>query len=309
MPARWPPAGPRVGDRTAADAAARLISVVIPVRNGGDLIAQQLAALAAQTYDRDWEVIVADNGSDDDTREVVSGWAARLPALRIVDASDAPGAAHARNAGAAAAAGDLLAFCDADDEVGPTWLAGLAAAIQGGADLAGGPLDPDPLNDPRQQAWRPAQAADQLPVSAGFLPYAHCANLAVRRDVFVALGGFRADFALGDDVELSWRAQLTGYELTFAPSAVVHYRYRGGLRSLLRQFAAYGTIGPHLYAHYRDAGMPPSPAGPAARQWARLLLQLPIAAVSPGRRGDHLRRMALRWGRVRGSLRHRVAYL
>lgn len=284
------------------------VSVVIPVRNGSGLIEQQLDALTRQSYDGAWQVIVADNGSDDGTPDVVLRWSEQLPGLRVVDASDRPGAPHARNVGAAAAQGDVLAFCDADDVVAERWLEGLVSAFTDGADLVGGPIDPTCLNDDRSRAWRPATARFALPVSGGFLPYAYGANLAVRSDVLREVGGFDIDFTLGDDVDLCWRAQLAGHRIAFAPGATVHYRYRGGLRALLRQFRAYGTIGPHLYAHHRDVGMPPSPLRPALRQWARLLLTLPLVAGSPDRRGDVLRRLAMRWGRVRGSLRHRVAY-
>ena len=106
------------------------VSVVIPVLNGAATISQQLAALAGQTYRGPMEVLVADNGSTDATVEVVQALSGRLPGLRLVDASARVGTNHARNAGAAAAGGDLLAFCDADDVAAPGWLAGLVAGLE-----------------------------------------------------------------------------------------------------------------------------------------------------------------------------------
>lgn len=285
-----------------------LVSVVMPVRNAAREIEAQLAALEAQRYEGAWEVVVADNGSTDGTLAMLERWHGRLPGLRVVDASDRIGAAGARNAGAAAARGDLLVFCDADDVVAEGWLVALVRAAAD-APLVGGSIDPRRINPARLLVWRPAVAAEQLAVSGDYLPYAWTANLAIHADVFAAVGGFRTDFDVGEDVELSWRVQLAGHRLAFAGDAVVDYRYRDGLRALVRQYVAYGGIGPHLYSLYRDAGMPPSPAGPALRQWASLLVRLVLAVRSPERFGDVARRIAFRWGRVRGSLRHRVVYL
>ena len=99
-----------------------------------------------QTYTGPWEVVVVDNGSTDASVQVVEAWRERIPGLRIVDASGARGLNHARNRGADAARGDLLAFADADDEAVPGWLESLATAAAF-ADLVGGALDGDALND------------------------------------------------------------------------------------------------------------------------------------------------------------------
>ena len=64
----------------------RSVSVVMPTRNVAETVGGQLAALAAQTYTGDWELVVADNGSTDDTAPVLHRWADRIPHLRVVDA-------------------------------------------------------------------------------------------------------------------------------------------------------------------------------------------------------------------------------
>src|SRR5690606_10578144 len=92
------------------------ISVVIPARDAARWIDAQLGALACQEVPVPWEVVVADNGSTDDTVARAEAWADRLP-VRVVDASGRPGPNHARNQGTAAARGDLLLYCDADDVV------------------------------------------------------------------------------------------------------------------------------------------------------------------------------------------------
>lgn len=287
--------------------AAPFVSVVLPVLNGADTIGGQLAALAAQTYEGPWEVVVADNGSTDGTRELVVGYSGRL-SLVLVDAAARRGAAAARNAGARRARGDVLVFCDADDVVAPGWLAELVAALDG-ADAAGGAIDSAALNDPVSLQWRPPLPESSLPISHGFLPYALTANVAFRADAFFQLDGFREDYPAGEDVELMWRAQLAGLRVAFAPDAVVRYRYRAGLKALLRQYVQYGTIGPRLYRDFAAAGMPGSSLRAAIGPWLRLLARAPIALVSPARHGDTLRRLAFRIGRIRGSLAARVVYL
>src|SRR5512132_3931492 len=105
------------------------LSVIVPCRDAESTLAAQLEALSRQVYAGDWEVVVADNGSRDRSRELAASFAARLPGLRIVEAGEVRGAAHARNAGARAASHDRLLFVDADDEVGDEWVGALAEAL------------------------------------------------------------------------------------------------------------------------------------------------------------------------------------
>src|SRR5690349_18587996 len=98
------------------------LSVVIPCYNSATTLGDQLTALAGQRTRYSWEVLIADNGSRDDTVAVATAFRNRMPLLRIVDASSRRGAAYARNAGARAACGAALLFCDADDVMGEGYL-------------------------------------------------------------------------------------------------------------------------------------------------------------------------------------------
>ncbi|WP_115297382.1 glycosyltransferase family 2 protein [Dermacoccus nishinomiyaensis] len=99
------------------------LSVIICVLNGAHVIRQQLDALRAQRSRIRWEVIVADNGSTDDTRDVVEGIARNFPVpLRVIDASAKKGAGAARNSGAQESRARFLAFCDCDDQVAEGWV-------------------------------------------------------------------------------------------------------------------------------------------------------------------------------------------
>ena len=161
-----------------------LISVVVPVRNGMPWIEQQLQALSTQDVPAGWEVMVADNGSDDGTRSCVERWSARDPRIHLVDASARRGAAAARNMGVRSARAGFLAFCDADDVVRPGWVASMLLALRD-AELVAGVFDFGALDGAPKSLPAPA-ATRQL----GFLPFGLSANLAVRRDVFDAVHGF-----------------------------------------------------------------------------------------------------------------------
>ena len=286
-----------------------LVSVVIPVRNGAATLARQLEALANQTYQGRWEVVVADNGSTDGTVELVGEWTAKLPCLRLVDASDRVSTNHARNVGAAAARGDLLGFCDADDVATRGWLAAMVVALRS-YDLVGGRLDDGTLNDPVSRSWRARPDADGLPSALRFRPYATSANLGMRAEVLRALGGWNEDFVRGGtEVELCWRAQLAGYRLGYAPDAVMQYRYRTTRWAFAYQLYRYGRAEAQLFRAFRDRGAPRPSVYRACRAWAWTVVHLPYLLRSRTHQGRWLRTAAFRLGRLAGSVRFRTICL
>ncbi len=299
--------GQDVGGRRLR-AAPRLVSVIMPVRNTGPMVAGQLAAVAAQDHAGEWELLVVDNGCQDATLDIVAAWADRLPVV-VVDARDRPGINVARNRGAARARGDLLLFCDGDDEVGPGWISAMAREATRW-DLIGGRLDELTLNPPPRPSPRPRLPEDRLPLALGFLPFAPGANLGVWADVLAELGGFDERFILGnDDVELAFRAQVQGFEIGFAADAVVAYRHRVEPVAVFRQFRNYGRGEPLLYADFRSAGMTRAPWPQVIRRYGRLVLHAPRAARSPRHRGRYAITAGFTLGRLEGSLRRRVLYL
>jgi glycosyltransferase involved in cell wall biosynthesis len=285
-----------------------LVTVVVPARNAEHVLAGQLRALSEQEYTGAWEVVVADNGSTDGTAKVARAWMDRLPGLRTVDAAGRRGINHARNVGAAKAQGDLLVFCDADDEADAGWLGAMVAAART-ADIVGGFLDQTVLNSRRAASWRLPQPRDRLPEMMNYLPYAVGASLGVRTDVFHALGGFTEDYGGGgDDVELCWRAQLAGHTIAFAADAVMLYRLRERLGPLARQRYGYGRADAQLMKQFRAFGLPPVSAREATWSWLLGVCRLPTLA-SQGRAGMWVYGMAWRTGRLVGSIRYRVLCL
>jgi hypothetical protein len=248
-----------VGEREPARAGVD-VSVVVAARDAAATLPAQLAALAAQRPACRWEVLVADNGSTDGTPELVREVAREHDWLRLVDASATRGAGAARNAGARAARGDVLLFCDADDVVAPGWLDALHGAL-GRHQLAAGRLEWALLNA------RTARRSRALPQEDGLqhtepVPWLGCAsssNLGVRRALFERLGGFDTRARFLQDTDLCWRAQLAGGDLAFEPAAVVHMRLRRGLRGAWRQGRGTGMGQRWLAARYREVAA----AGPA----------------------------------------------
>jgi glycosyltransferase involved in cell wall biosynthesis len=285
-----------------------LISVVIPVLNGEDHVAGQLGALASQTYDGPWELVVVDNGCTDRTLEVVRTSAPGLPGLRIADATAKRGLSHARNVGAVAARGDFLTYCDADDVVSTGWLEAMAAAATD-SDLVGGRNEWEALNDPTVIAWRASRPMTELMRDHDFLRYASGGNLGVWTAVAREIGwDERFVFGSSDHV-FAWRAQLAGYHLSFAPDALVHLRFRNSVAATARQFYRYGRSGAQLHRAFRGAGIPKPDNRAALRKWRYLATHLSDLAASREHRGRWIRTAAYRFGRLEGSIRARAVVL
>jgi glycosyltransferase involved in cell wall biosynthesis len=200
-------------------------SVIIPVFNMASTIGVQLEALCRQTLSEAWEIIVADNGSTDRTRDIVSQFSASLP-ITWLDASGHPhSAAYARNCGASVAAGQYLYFVDADDQVDDHWLAGMSSALRE-HELVGCVLEYKKLNNRRdycEREWTLQKTS--LSNEYGFLPYCWGCGIGVRRVVHEAVAGFDSAFTRLEDIDYSWRIQLQlGITPFFVPDAICHYR-------------------------------------------------------------------------------------
>ena len=190
------------------------LSVVIPARDAADMIGRTVEAALAQDVDGDFEVVVVDDGSTDQTATI-----AKRAGARVVRNDTAVGPADARNAGVAAAAGELLAFTDADCEPQAGWLrAGVRALEQ--ADIVQGRVEPDPSAN-----LGPFDHTITVREESGLF---ETANLFVRREWFDRIGGFRAfiDPAkghFGEDLVFGWKVRREGGRFAFAADAVVHH--------------------------------------------------------------------------------------
>ncbi len=214
------------------------ISLIICSRNGRLRLPACLDAVK-MLDDGNYEVIVVDDGSSDGTAD----WLRQHATFAKIIELPASGLSAARNAGALAASGEILAFTDDDCRPDRLWLHGLREKFsQGGWHAIGGPnLPPDP------ESWSQAivTAAPGAPshvmlddVEAEHLP--GC-NLAVLKSAFLSIGGFDSAFeTAGDDVDFCWRLSNAGFRMGFSPAAFVWHDRRPTLIGYLRQQLGYG---------------------------------------------------------------------
>lgn len=284
------------------------LSVVIPCLNAADTLPGQLAALAAQQFAGEWEVIVADNGSSDGSRAVVESFRSRLPALRLADAGDRRGRAHARNVGAATASGNALLFVDADDEVAPGYLAAMAEALAR-HDFVACRYDSDSLNPEwaRRTHTNPQRDGIARYDYPDYLPHAGGGGLGIRRALHEEVGGFDESMPALEDTDYCWRVQRAGHPLEFVPEAVVRIRHRHDLAGMFRQGWRTGRYNVMIYRKYRPLGMPRLGVLPGLLRWGKLLLRTPLLLLTRAGRSRWAWQLGWRLGRLQGCLLYRVA--
>ena len=279
-------------------AAGPSFSVLIPAYNRPALLAAALDSVHAQTRPPA-EVIVADDGSTDATPAVAEAHPVGAAVLRLKNG----GPCRARNAAAAAATGDYLAFLDSDDLWPPHALATYAAAL---ADHPGAALlfarevpfaDPDELTEPFAADGPVAVTAYADFFAASGRPrWFGGSSLVVRRDRFAAAGGFDESWANCEDLDLVMRlGTAAGFLMTESPVTLGYRRHAGslvsdadrtlaGVRAMLDREAAGGYPGGSdrraerrtlLTRFARPASLAALAAGRSRRGWGLYAATLP----------------------------------
>ena len=190
------------------------VSVVVPARNAAPTLRRQLDALDRQTFEREFLVVVVDNGSADGTDEVATAYRPEHYRLRVVR-EPRVGINIARNTGVATAPDGMVFLCDADDEVAEDWLATMASALRPGT-WVGGVLDYARLNSPRtRRVWNAPVRSVHRPTDPYVDDTKGC-NCGFTRAMWAELGGFdeRLSGTGGDENEMFMRAYHAGYRPT-----------------------------------------------------------------------------------------------
>jgi polysaccharide pyruvyl transferase WcaK-like protein/glycosyltransferase involved in cell wall biosynthesis len=256
-PAAWP----FLRRRGEVLATAPFISVVICTRDRADQLETCLRHLDRQEYPR-FEVVVVDNApATDAVRALVQ---ARPGGVRYRYAAEPRGGlSWARNAGIAAASGEIIAFLDDDEEPDRHWLAGLAGGFGRGDDIGcvTGMILPARL-DTRVQEWFERSGGHSKGrgfASAVFSrhgpqsplyplpPFGAGGNMAFRREALARIGGF--DVAMGagtpacasEDTLALTLVLLAGYRIAYEPAALMRHDHYADMDGLARQLRGYGV--------------------------------------------------------------------
>lgn len=215
-------------------------SIIVCTYNRAESLRDTLGALKSQqtVAGREWEVIVVDNNSKDDTRQVIAEFQREWPLLRY-EFEGEQGLSHARNHGIDAAHGNALLFTDDDVLPEPDWMeTTLAGLEQHHADACGGYIapiwevpPPDWLTERFYGflAVRTDRSDDYDITSPSQAPFG--ANMAFRRNVFEKVGGFDTSrgrkgnvLASGEDGELFERILAAGFKAVFLGQSRVHHK-------------------------------------------------------------------------------------
>jgi glycosyltransferase involved in cell wall biosynthesis len=296
-----------IGGVTASGRDPSLLTVLLPCRNGEAVLGQQLKSLARQTYPGPLEVIVVENGSDDNSRAVAESFLGRIRGLRVIEVDGSGGKPGAVNAALTDVHGEKLVMIDADDTLDEQFLAAMSAALDEHT-FVGGRLDSDELNDEDIRRWRGKIHDDELTVMLKHLPVVGGGAIGVRTSAFEQVGGYDTRFISNQDVDLSWRLQYAGHQPRFVPDAVVHYRFRSSPGAIFQQERAYGRYSALLYREHRPHGLPRRRLVSVLRAWAELVVALLGLGTKAGRARLATRAGAV-LGRLEGSVRYRVLYL
>jgi glycosyltransferase involved in cell wall biosynthesis len=252
-----------------ADVAA---SVVMCTRNRGERLAAALDHIDRLAFDGEWEFILVDNGSTDETPQVAEAFAARTRIKHFRWVSEpGKGLSRARNRGVREARGAIIAFTDDDCYAEPDWLQETAFALQfAEVGFCGGQiLLFDPADAAVTISWlkTPRTYPPNGFVDAGDI---QGANMAFRREALESIGGFDPAFGAGsdyaaEDLDALWACSRLGWHGLYWPRAIVHHhhgRKASEMEALVRGYM-YGrgalvaktvlTVG-HVKTGLREAG-------------------------------------------------------
>lgn len=212
------------------------VSVVVPAYNAAGTLGECLRALSLQTApQREYEVIVVDDGSSDDTARV----AAEFDVVLICQTHR--GRSAARNKGVSAARSQIVCFTDADCVPAPDWIEALRASL---TDPAVAACKGVYRTCQREWVARFAQAEFEdkyrRMAAAARIDFVDSYSAAFRTTVLREEGGFDENIQAAEDTELTFRLSTLGYRLVFNANAIVYHRHSPTLWRYARRKFVFG---------------------------------------------------------------------
>jgi glycosyltransferase involved in cell wall biosynthesis len=257
-----------------------MISVVVPTFDRPRELAACIAALAALDYPVGrYEIVVVDDGSDPPVAPIAAPGRPGLRTTWLRQPNAGPSAA--RNAGARAATGEILAFTDDDCTPARGWLRALADSVQRepGA-LHGGIVENALVHNAYADASQTILdvVVPHLIATGSALRFVTSNNLAMTAERFRASGGFDERYRWAEDREFCQRCLRSGMPILSVPSAIVNHRHDLTLRSYVRQHFGYGRGAYDFHSGREAAGM--AKVRPDLTLLGRTFLQ-PFARTAP----------------------------
>jgi GT2 family glycosyltransferase len=266
-------------------------SIVIPTHQRRESVLRGVRALERQV-ERSFEAIVVVDGSTDGTAEALRGLDVSFR-LEVVEQENA-GAAQARNAGAVAAAGELLLMLDDDMVADPKMLAEHDSSHRAGADVVLGDIPLHPDSPDNMLSWgvgewargrRERLSSPGAEIGIGDLL---TGQLSISRAAYDGVGGFDPSFTRegmfgGEDLDFGYRVAKAGYAIVFDPAAISYQYYDVDPAQYLRRAREAGRARRELIVKHPElaAGMAPGPSFKTRRsRWALSPFVLAPAAFS-----------------------------
>jgi glycosyltransferase involved in cell wall biosynthesis len=226
-----------------------MVSAIIPMFNVAWCISTQIEALRIQDYKYPWELILVDNGSNDNTISICNKLILDYPVqVHLISATSTAGTSYARNAGINHSNGDLLCFCDADDRVGISWITELVEAYEKGVLVAGYNRTWNGIDTPNNNKLWCSGAKCHL----GGHPIAMGCNMLISKEDAAMLQGFDSRFQTGQDADFSWRYVKAGGKIKPCSEAKIDYRERCSIIANFTRHFKYGVDDIKLMKHHAN---------------------------------------------------------
>src|SRR5476651_111212 len=228
-------------------------SIIIPLYNRPQEIKELLETLTLQTY-KQFEVLVIEDGSDDDAAEIVKNFTDRLDVKYFVKNNEGQG--FTRNFGFERAKGDYFVIFDSDCLIPENYMQTVNDSLaKNYLDAYGGPDDAHPSFTPIQKAISYAMTS---PFTTGgtrgskkaigqFHPRSF--NMGITRQVWEKTGGYIIT-RLGEDIELSIRIHKMGFKIGLIPEAVVYHKRRTSFLRFFKQIHFFGRALIKIYKFF-----------------------------------------------------------
>lgn len=279
-----------------------MISVVIPTYNRAHYLNRALKSLQEQNFSENFEVVVVDDGSIDQTAEVVKTWSKQLN-LKLVGNSH-QGVSVARNLGIKNATGEILVFFDDDAVAAKDWLQNIKETMAK-EDIITGRVEPLKNN-----LWRFFAPHYNQGATAKESPVLLEGNCAVKKSVFNQVGDFDQNLDYGHEGEEFIARAAKKYKIKYYPQVLIYHDYASGLFNYFKKQKKFGEKMaylnlkkiknlPDLFFNYKKIKNAKAALLPPSEQKISLPTKIAVKLIARMGEGCHF------WGAVGGYLKYR----